>query len=139
MIDPENVPPVSEDELLARFIIHRDEARADGTVRPQLFRPYSYTELSVSRYRDSDLSEIWAVGRSVAAERSKTLCGLVNIRASACRAIPPLDVVARPLLPRNPNHADITGFPPRKEDQVLFSQKLAAAVEGKSVKPPESP
>ena len=33
MIDPDNVPPVADEELLARFIVNGNEIRADGSVR----------------------------------------------------------------------------------------------------------
>ncbi len=48
MIDPNNVPAVADTELLARFILHSNEIRNDGTVKPKLFLPYSLVELSVN-------------------------------------------------------------------------------------------
>lgn len=54
MIDPANIPSVADDELLARFIVNRNEVRADGTVRPQLLLPYRHVTLPVNRHRDTD-------------------------------------------------------------------------------------
>ena len=129
MIDPAHIPPIANDELLARFIVNSNEVRADGTVRPQLFLPYKRIELSVNRHRDASLVETWTVGRQVAVQRGKTLLGRADIIASACR-IEPLDVVPKPILPDNPNHADVTGYPPRKDDQLSLAAKLAASING---------
>ena len=57
MIDPAHIPPIADDELLARFIVNSNEVRADGTVRPQLFLPYKRVELSVNRHREAALAE----------------------------------------------------------------------------------
>lgn len=129
MIDPTHIPLITDDELLARFIVNSNEMRADGSVRPQLFLPYKRVELSLNRHRDATLAETWAIGRVVAEQRGKMLLGRADIRASACR-IQPLDVVPRPILPHNANHADIIGYPPRKDEQLSLAAKLAAAVEG---------
>lgn len=61
MIDPLYVPPVADNELLARFIVYDDEKRADGTVRHKLFMPYRLTELSVNRHREATAAK---TGRS---------------------------------------------------------------------------
>ena len=135
MIDPDHVPPVADEELLARFIVHGNELRADGTVRPLLFLPYKRVTLSVNRHRDATLAETWAIGHQVAAERGKTLSGRADLRASSCR-ITPLDVVPQPILPHNPNHADVVGYPARKDEQLSLAAKLAAAIEGDWQSPP---
>lgn len=135
MIDPANIPAVADNELLARFIVYSDEKRADGTVKHKLFLPYRLVELSVNRHREATLEETWQIGHEVAANRQKNLYGLVNIRASSCR-VDPLDVIPDPILPRNPNHANITGYPPAKEDQMALAKILAASVEGKWQEPP---
>ena len=44
MIDPADIPPIADDELLARFIVNSNDVRADGTVRPQLFLPFKRVE-----------------------------------------------------------------------------------------------
>jgi hypothetical protein len=135
MIDPENVPPVANNELLARFIVNSDEKRADGSVKHKLFLPYKYVELSINRHREATITETWQVGYDVATERNKTLYGLANIRASRCR-ISSLQVAPDPQLPKNPNHANITGYPPAKEDQMALAIELAASIEGKWQEPP---
>lgn len=140
MIDPANIPPVADNELLARFIVNSNEKRQDGTVKHQLFLPYKHVELSVNRHREATEEQTWQAGYDVAAERQRTLYGLANIRANKCR-IDELDVVPDPILPKNPNHANITGYPSSKEDQMAIAKLLAASIEGKWVSPPgeESP
>lgn len=128
MFDPNGIPPVADDELLARFIVNSNEKRPDGTVHAKLFSPWKLVELSVNRHRDATMKETWEIASQVAKERGKTLYGLANIRARACR-ISPLNVKEKPL-PGNPNHADIVGFPNAKEEQMSLAVKLAAAVEG---------
>ena len=144
MIDPNDVPPVADNELLARFIVNSNEFRPDGNVTPKLFLPYKRVELSVNRRREATSEETWAFGRRVAARREKVLYGRAEIRASSCR-IAPLDVVPNAIEPdnpnhedHNPNHADVVGFPPppRKDEQISLAQKLAAAIEGKWKSPP---
>lgn len=127
MIDANNsVPPVDDDEELARFIVNSNEYRkGDDTVRPKLFMPYKLVALSVHRHRDCSEKEIWQIGAKVAEKRECHLYGRADIQASSCR-IEPLDVVCRPLLD-NPNHADITGYPAKREDQLSLATKLAAA------------
>ena len=134
MIDAENIPAVADDELLTRFIVNRNEFRKDDSVKPKLFVAYKRVALSVNRHRDCSEEEIWNVGYSVAEERKRTLHGRSDIRASSCR-IGPLDVVPKPLLPANPNHADVTGFPSTKEDQLAFAVRLAAAASKRIIAP----
>ncbi len=128
MIDLTPVPPVEGEELLTRFIVNGNEVRADGTVRPQLFLPYKRVELSVNRHRDATLEETWSIGQQVAAQRGKTLIGRADIRASSC-CIQTLSVVASPIPRSNANHADIVGYPARKDEQLSLAAKLAASIE----------
>jgi len=88
-------------------------------------------ELSVNRHREATPEETWQVGSDVAKQRSKTLFGLANIRANKCR-IETLNVIPDPVLPGNPNHANITGYPAAKEDQmaIAIATELAASIEG---------
>jgi hypothetical protein len=62
---------------------------------------------------------------------------MANIRAGNCR-IAPLDVIPDPILPQNPNHANISGFPAAKEDQMALAIRLAASIEGQWQSPPQS-
>lgn len=66
MIDPENVPPVADNELLKRFIYNSNEKREDGNVNHKLFMPYKWTELSVNRHREASAEETWRIGFEIA-------------------------------------------------------------------------
>ena len=134
MIDASNVPAIEDDELLARFIVNSNEFHADDTVAPRLFMPYARVVLSVNRHRDATLEETWAIARQVAATRQKALYGRSDIKAAACK-IDSLSVAATPIIPENPNHADIVGYPSQKDDQKSLAQKLAATA-SKRIAPP---
>lgn len=138
MIDPDNVPEVADGEVLARYILAgqttkslRKYVREDDSVKPELFLPYQHVELSVNRHRDCDEAEVWGFGRAVANFRQMKLHGRCDLSVADCR-LDTLSVVKRPIkddsrgVPDNPNHADIVGFPPKKEDQKSLAQKLAA-------------
>ena len=126
MIDAESVPPVDDDELLARYVVNSNEFRkSDNTVRPKLFMPYKRVTLSVTRHRDCTEKDIWRLGFDIAKERGCQLYGRADIIASACR-FDPLNVISSPI-ESNPNHAEINGFPSKKEDQQSVALKLAAA------------
>lgn len=136
MIDPDNVPAVADNELLARFIVNSNEKKSDGSVNFKLFMPYTHVELSVNRHREASLRETWQIGIRIAQQRQRTLYGLANIRASNCRANK-LDVKPDPILPDNPNHANITGYPSEKEEQMALAMRLAASIEGRWQPPPK--
>ena len=134
MIHPDNVPPVDDSEILARFIVNSNEYRKDNdTVRPKLFMPFKWVDLSVNRHRECSEDEIWQIGVDVSKWRQCSFYGRSDIAASACR-IEPLRVVERPL-EGNSNHAEITDFPPKKEDQMSLAIKLAASA-SKRIPPP---
>jgi len=136
MFDATNVPVVDDDELLARFILSSSDYRkSDLTVKPRLFLPFKHVALSVNRHRESNEQEIWEVGSQVADQRECTLHGRADVTASSCR-IETLDVRPEPL-PGNPNHADITGYPAKKEDQLSHAMKLAAAAGNRIALPVE--
>ncbi len=135
MIDPDNVPPVAASELLARFATQSGQFRkVDNTVKPDLFVPNARLETSGMRHRDATEAEMWEVGRDLAAALGRPLHGRSDIRAAACNN-EGLQVVATPNLPRNPNHADIKGWPVCKEDRKAIAQKLVAAA-SKLIPPP---
>jgi hypothetical protein len=122
MIDPEKVPPVADTELLARYVTQSGQFRiSNNTVKPDLFMPHPYQELSLTRHQDATEAEIWKVGVEVASTR--TLYGRADIQASKCK-IDSLQVMAKPLL-NNPNHVDIEGWPSEKQEQKAIAQKLA--------------
>lgn len=135
MIDPANVPPVVEDELLARFATQSGQFRkGDHTVKQDLFIPNANGEVSVMRHREATEVEIWAVGYSVASKMERRLYGRSDVRAAACHNLA-LTVTETPRLPDNPNHADITGWPDQKEDKKAVAQKLAVLA-SKLIEPP---
>lgn len=92
MIDPNNVPPIADDELLARFITQAKQFRpSDQTVKPDLFIPFRLTELSFTRHRDATIEEFVAsraTGRGAAAAgafRSLGCSGVGLCRGSESR------------------------------------------------------
>ena len=137
MIDTANVPPVTAGEILARFATQSGQFRkSDRSVKQELFLPNVQRETSLMRHRDATADEIWQTGRDVAASfpEGRTLYGRADITAAAC-TIDALRVVAKPILPKNPNHADIEGWPASKEDKKALAQKLAVAA-GKLIPAP---
>jgi hypothetical protein len=137
MIDPNQVPPVEEAEMLARYVMQSGHFRqSDLTVKPNLFIPHPYQELSVTRHRDASETEIWAAGEDVATQQQKRLYGRADIQARSCIA-ESLRVTAKPF-PNNPNHADIEGWPSQKQDQKAIALKLADAA-GQLRLPPSAP
>lgn len=140
MIDPNNVPPITDEEMLARFITQAKQFRpSDQSVKPDLFIPFRQTELSVTRHRDATLDELWQLGRDVAGLRQQVLYGRSDVRAVDCR-VGPLVVVPDPIVPpdqpTNPNHANVRGFPSSKEDQKALAIKIAHRA-SKRIAPPE--
>ncbi len=136
MINPQQVPPVDDSELLARYVMQSGHFRqSDRTLKQDLFVPHPHQEVSVTRHRDATSSELWAVGKDVAKKRGKTLYGRADIRAIDCK-VNALTVIEKPLA-ENPNHADIAGFPLEKADQKAIALKLAAAA-GKIIFQPQT-
>jgi hypothetical protein len=126
MIDPDNVPEILEAEQLARYITQSGQFRSgDLTVKPELFMPHPRFALSVTRHLDATEAELWQVGTDVSDAMSRQLYGRSDIQARHC-AVDNLAVLAKPL-PKNPNHADIEGWPSIKQDQKMIALKLAAA------------
>jgi hypothetical protein len=126
-IDPAKVPPVTDNELLARYVTTSRHFRSsDNTVKQDLFMPHPYIELSVTRHIDTTESEIWGVGFDVANQMDRKLYGRADIQVSDCK-IDSLRVTQKPIIPENPNHADIEGWPSAKQDQKAIALKLAAS------------
>jgi hypothetical protein len=126
MIDPDNVPDVEDSEWLARYVLQSSHYRkSDRTVKPDLFIPHPYQDLSVTRHRDATETELWRVGQNVADTIGKNLHGRADIQAKDCQE-GSLQVVKKPLA-SNSNHADIEGWPSDKKDQKALALKLAAA------------
>ena len=103
MINPDDVPDVEDDEVLARFIVAgqsteslRKYVRENNTVKPQLFLPYKRIELSVNRHRNCDESQIWDFGQAIAEYREMAFYGRSDIAVVSCTC-DKLSVVAKPI------------------------------------------
>jgi len=130
MIDPQNVPDIREDEVLARFVLSKSHKRANQTLKANAFLPPQSGELSVTRHTDATEDEIWSVGKNVALARMppKTLYGRGDIIVSVILE-KKLRVISSPVLPENPNHANVVGWPSPEDKpaQKLIAQEIAAA------------
>ena len=123
MIDPENVPAVTEDEGLARFVLNSRYV-SSGVVKQEAFIPRPYRELSVTRHLSATEEELWSVGKGVAEKQAKTLYGRADVSAAVC-LLQNLVVKADPILD-NPNHAEIGSWPVDKPGQKAIALELAA-------------
>ena len=125
MIDPELVPSVEPHEKLARYIVFRNHLRLEkGTIKPDAFIPHPYSDLSVTRHLQATEIELWAVGKTVAEARGKSLQGRGDILASDCH-LQKLETDSDPV-EGNPNHVVITEWPSEKRQQKTIAQQLAA-------------
>jgi hypothetical protein len=125
MIDPANVPIVTEDETVARFVLSSNHVRrADSTLKPDAFIPHPHLDLSVTRHRSATEDELWSIGEGIAGERRRTLYGRGDVIVSAF-TIRSLTVRANPT-PGNPNHADVGDWPIEKSAQKNIAQQIAA-------------
>lgn len=143
MLDPNNIPPVKDDELLARYATQSGHFRSsDKQIKQSLFIPHPRQELSVTRHREATEDEIWAAGNDVSTALGRQLYGRTDIRAGDCM-IEMLRVDASPIkndskVSDNPNHADIAGWPTAKEDQKAIALKLVASA-SKLIPAPSTP
>jgi hypothetical protein len=125
MIDANHVPDVIDDEILARYVMQSSHfRRSDQTVKPELFMPHPHQDLSLTRYLDATIEEVLTVGKDIAKKLNKALYGRANIETTKCK-FGSLDVVKAPT-PENPNHVNIQGFPPDKQEQKAIALELAA-------------
>jgi hypothetical protein len=129
------VPPVDPDEWLARFIHYQRYIRQDWTVRADAFIPHPYPDLSVTRHLQLSEAELWQIGRDVARHTSKTLHGRADVQVTFFQQ-QQLQVVADPVLPENPNHANVTGWPAEKPAQKIIAQQITAAASKVLAPPP---
>jgi len=123
MTDIPALPPVSEDEWMARFILFRHWIRkSDPPVRPDAFIPHPYPDLSVTRHMDLLEAELWQIGQEIADKRPATLYGRADLQA--------ISVIKKSLrivpTPEPKNHANITGWPADKPSQKIIAQEIAA-------------
>ena len=126
MLDPENIPNIHPEENLARFALSRKHFRKSNlSVKPDAFFPPPDKKLSVTRHRDATDLEIWNVGRMVALSREKELYGRADIQAFDFLE-EKLDVLPDAIIPENPNHANVTGWPNEKPMQKIIALEIAA-------------
>lgn len=127
MIDPAHVPPVRDDETVARFILSSSHVRrSNQIVKPDAFIPHPYDNLSVTRHRSTTDEEIWEIGHRIASQQSpvRTLYGRADLRVThflnqELRVTPdPTDA--------NPNHAVVSGWPREKPAQKMQAMELAS-------------
>ena len=126
MSDGDNVSPITSDEWLARFIHYQKYIRQDRTVRADAFIPHPYPDLSVTRHLQLSEAELWRIGDDVARQINRTLHGRVDAQVFVFQR-QQLQLVADPVLPENPNHANVIGWPPEKPAQKIIAQQIAAA------------
>ena len=122
MTDIPTLPPVLEDEWMARFILFSDWIRkSDRSVRPEAFIPH-LSGLSVIRHIDLSEAELWQIGQEIADKRPTTLYGRADLQA--------ISVIKKSLrivpTPEPKNHANITGWPADKPSQKIIAQEIAA-------------
>lgn len=124
MTEETELPPVTDDELLARFVLFSNWIRHDKTVRPDAFIPHPYPDLSVTRHIGLSESELWQLGQNVSDKIGRPLYGRADIQAFAVKK---QSLRIQPT-PEPKNHANITGWPPDKPRQKSIAQKIAQAV-----------
>ena len=125
MLNLSRIPPVAEDELLARYILSSRHIRSsDNTVKPEAFMPHPHTELSLTRHIQATPEELWHEGERIAALRNLQLYGRADALVTAFTD-QTLTVVAAPIL-ENPNHANAgTGLP---KSQIKKSKHCSSPI-----------
>lgn len=116
---------VSNDELLARFIVYHRWVRSDETVRSEAFMPDEDLETSVTRHLGLSEENIWKIGQLTVGKPPRKLLGRGDVKAVDVR-VPGLDVEPRPE-PYNPNHANIVDWPDKKDVKKNLAQLVAAS------------
>jgi hypothetical protein len=124
---------IAPDEHLARFILQRSHLRSDGTIKQDVFIPYPWPDLSVTRHLRLTEEQLWNIGFDVARQTAKTLHGRADVKAGEFQHHG-LRVLTAPLT-ENQNHANVTNWPTEKSNQKHIAQKIAA-VAGKAHKAP---
>lgn len=126
MLDPKNIPKIHQEEKLARYVFSKKHIRPGGsTVKPDAFVPYRHTKLSVTRHRDATKVEIWNIGENIALVREKELLGRADVQVFDFLE-EKLNVIPDAIIPENPNHANVTGWPKEKSMQKIIAQEIAA-------------
>lgn len=116
--------PILPEEVLARYIVFSRWFRQDKTVKPDAFMPpENPLELSTTRHLNLSENEIWNIGNKVVAGQSRNLHGRADIEVFHVTS-QLLSAVPAPT-PENPNHANIIGWPDRKDARKLVALELA--------------
>ena len=118
--------PLSDDEMLARFVLKKEWIRkVDNTIKQDAFVPPKDLQLSVTRHVGISTERLIEAGKSVAAETALQFLGRADIEVQTVSKNA-LKAVAWPL-PNNQNHAHVIGWPADKEARKTIAQELAAA------------
>jgi hypothetical protein len=134
MLDPANVPDVTESEIVTRYLMFSKWYRADQTIKYEAFMPPADLEFSVTRLLQATDAELWGVGKQVAAENGRTLHGRADI---SVRVFLNQQLLAQSdALPDNPNHAIVTGWPVGKAQQMIVAKQFAAIQGLRRIPPP---
>ena len=117
---------VADDERLSRYLHQSNHIRkSDNTVTQNAFIPHPHADLSVTRHLNLDENEIWSIGADIAQQNQKTLHGRADIEASSFLE-QNLRVVSDPVIPGNPNHAIVNGWPSDKPSQKIIALEIAS-------------
>jgi len=117
--------PLSDDEMLARFVLKKEWIRPDSTIKQDAFIPPKDLQLSVTRHAGISTEKLIETGKFIAAETSLEFLGRADIETRAV-VKNALKAVAWPLA-NNQNHAHIVGWPADKEARKTIAQELAAS------------
>jgi hypothetical protein len=118
--------PLSDDEMLARFVLKREWIRkVDNSVKQDAFIPPKDLQLSVTRHAGISIEQLIETGKSVAVKTSLEFLGRADMEARSV-VKNALKAVAWPLA-NNQNHAHVIGWPADKEARKTIAQELAAA------------
>ncbi len=112
---------------IGRFILRKNWVREDRTVKQHAFIPPADGRLSVNEHSMTDVDGLWPVGEDVARKRNVELFGRADVAVTTIDRTK-LKVEPAPL-PGNPTHAEVTDWPPAKEDRKTKAQALAAEAE----------
>jgi hypothetical protein len=136
MFDPANVPDVTDDEMVTRYLMFGKWYRADQTIKYEAFMPPDNLEFSVTRLRQATDEEVWTVGIHVAVESRRNLHGRADLQALAY--IKEQLLVQADALFNNPNHARVTGWSDDKAKQMIVAKQLAATKGLRRIPPPST-
>ena len=120
--------PISPNERLTRYIFHRSNYRpTSGTVKYTAFYPPRNDEISVFRISSLRDTRIWNMGNfCVAYDCGRVLVGRADILTSqVCDT--GLNVQPEPV--PHPRHANITAWPEKRPEQMLYAKKLEAVAQ----------